>query len=148
MRLEKAMFPRSYREGGPFGLSHDQVRADDFVHNGGWYNKAGERLDFGDLSIADFRRISVGIPDGELFIVLDESDTWLRHFEGEKPDVEAPGVEYVAAKCCYIIAPLVVYLVDRFDSHRGNGTVPLRDALVARVLSTEKAREMILAAAK
>ena len=124
------------------------MRSDDFIHNGGWYNKSGERLGFGDLSIADLRRIAVGIPDGELFIVLHEQDTWLRDVKGVKLDVEAPGVEYVAAKCCYIIAPLLVHFVDRFDWHHGKETATIRDALVVEVLSSEKAKALILAAGK
>ncbi len=95
-----------------FGLHCGQIRGKDFVHNGGWYNRAGEKLGWGDLSTDDFFRIRREIEEGEMFIILGESDSFwnfvtrpglIGSMAAVKPDVEAPGVEYVAAKARYII---------------------------------------------
>src|SRR6185369_424422 len=82
------------------------------IKNAGWYNKAGEKLGWGDLSTDDFFRIRRELEDGEMFIILSERDSFwnfatqpglLGHNVVTKPDVEAPGVDYVAAKARYII---------------------------------------------
>lgn len=158
MRLTKQMYGHEFKaESRLFDLLCGQTRASRNVHNGGWYNKAGEKLGWGDLDAEDFRRISMELEEGELFVVLHESDSFWNFVTGHgvigamcttKPDVHAPGVEYVAEKCCYIVSPLMVHFVDRFGSHSGKETVSLRDALVVKVLSPEKAKELILAAGK
>jgi hypothetical protein len=126
-QLTKGMYGHQFQpKGNLFGLYCGQCRSDDFVHNGGWYNRAGEKLGWGDLSPQDFQRISDKLDDGELFIVLYESDSFwnfVTHNPGiigsmcaTKPTVGAPGVDYVAKKCCYIIASHQLYYVDRYGN--------------------------------
>jgi len=38
-----------------FGICNGQMRSCDFVHNGGWYNKSGEKIGWGDLSPSDMK---------------------------------------------------------------------------------------------
>jgi len=120
-RLTKGMFGEEF---GPvpatalFGLSCGQVRSRDFVHNGGWYNRDGEKLGWGDLTLADFQRIAEGLQGDELFIILSENDSFWSFVTSPgivptvKPTIQSPGVDYVAEKAMYIIAPMVLYVVD------------------------------------
>ena len=61
-----------------FGLYCGQMRGGDakMTHNSGWYNKSGEKLGFGDLSVKDFKKISKELEKDELFIILGESDSF------------------------------------------------------------------------
>ena len=112
-QLTKGLYGHQFENASQlFGLRCGQIRGKDFVHNGGWYNKAGEKLGWGDLSVEDFQRIRRELEEGEMFIILGESDSFwnfverpglLGHNAVTKPDVEAPGVDYVAAKARYII---------------------------------------------
>jgi hypothetical protein len=50
------------------------MRAVRVIQNGGWYNRFGEWIGWGDLSPDDFRNIAAGLIGDERFIVLRESD--------------------------------------------------------------------------
>ena len=129
-QLTKGMFGTEFgkrSETALFDLRCGQIRSRDFVHNGGWYNRAGEKLGWGDLSLADFQKIAEDLEEGELFVILHESDSFWNFVERPgiigsmavvKPTVEAPGVEFVAEKAAYIIAPMECYYVDRYGSHK------------------------------
>ena len=75
MRLTKGMFGHEFApaQGALFGFRAGQMRSNDYVHNGGWYNKAGEKLGWGDLSEEDMVRLMQELEDGEFFIILPES---------------------------------------------------------------------------
>ncbi|TSC89140.1 MAG: hypothetical protein G01um10143_521 [Parcubacteria group bacterium Gr01-1014_3] len=111
-QLVRGMYP--HVGVGPFGLSIAQMRFEGKVaHNCGWYNKSGEKLGWGDLSIEDFGQISRYLMDDEIFVVLSESAT--NDFAGALPteeSLQAPGVEYVAENAMFIIAKRRVYRVD------------------------------------
>lgn len=114
MRLTQGMYGSQFdRKDSLFGLCCGQIRyPDDAAHNGGWYNQAGEKLGWGDLSQADVFRIGCELEPGEMFIVLSESDSFWNFvtklgmvgpMHEVQPTAEAPGVEYVAKSCRYII---------------------------------------------
>jgi hypothetical protein len=122
-----------------FGIRGGQCRYHgDFVHNGGWYNKAGEKLGWGDLSPDDINRISSELADDELFVILGETDSHWNFVSFEdrdgltwkkttKEEFE-PGRKYLAEKWRYIIAPGKVYVpqsrmadYDPSDYLRGQG---------------------------
>ena len=116
---------------------------------GGWYNKAGEKLGWGDLSIEDFERIYREIEEDEVFIILGESDSFwnfvtrpglLGHNAAVKPDVEAPGVDYVAAKARFIITKNGYHFVD--DYSRKDEWVNF-DGLEFRVVSRTNAKAFL-----
>jgi hypothetical protein len=118
-RLTKGMYEDGSRD-GLFGLWLGQLRGDELVHNGGWYNRKGEKLGWGDLSARDLARIAMELKDGELFVILGEQDSYwnfvkkndfVRGRTEVRPEVDAPGIGYVAEKCRYIIAPGVLYFV-------------------------------------
>jgi hypothetical protein len=104
------------------GLRSGQIRADDLVHNGGWYNSDGEKLGWGDLSAEDLRRLRDGLPADELFIVLGESDSFwnfVTHNPGITGDfckttVEEmhPGRAYMAKNARYVIETGVIWRVE------------------------------------
>src|SRR3989338_918088 len=134
---------------GLFGLRCGQCRGDDFVHNGGWYNRAGEKLGFGDLAPADFLEVSNNLEDGEMFIILSESDSFWKFvyrpgligsMAAVKPDVEAPGVEYVAEHAMYVIARHQFYFVDRYGRKEGVVTM---GGLDFGVISKEEVNQLI-----
>jgi hypothetical protein len=124
-QLTKSMYGQEFgRTGNLFGLHCGQIRSRDFCHNAGWYNKLGEKLGWGDLSVEDFQRIRRELEEGEMFIILGEQDSFwnfvtrpglLGHNAVTKPDVEAPGVDYVASKARYIITGgFGMYFVDDY----------------------------------
>ncbi len=124
-QLTKGMYGSQFeRVSSLFGLSCGQIRGKDFVHNGGWYNKQGEKLGWGDLAVEDFQKIRRELEDGELFIILGEKDSFwnftttpglLGHNCGTKPTIEAPGVDYVAAKARFIINKEGYHFVDDYS---------------------------------
>ena len=134
-----------------FGLRCGQTRGKDFVHNGGWYNRSGEKLGWGDLSPADFLGISNEVEDGELFIILYESDSFwnfvtrpgiIGSMAAVKPDMEAPGVDFVAERCAYIIAKHQLYHVDHHGYSKENTFD--RYGLQFEVLTSDAARQLIV----
>jgi len=99
-------FSRTPREGRFAYLRKGQMRCPDNVaHNGGWYNKEGEKIGWGDLSFVDAVKVAQELDEGEMFIVMLEHDSFWRFarqimFIGAEcktaPTAEAPGKEYVA----------------------------------------------------
>lgn len=133
-----------------FGLRVGQIRGRDMVHNAGWYDRTGKKLGWGDLSPDDFRRISLDLGEGELFIVLSESDSFWNFVTRKptlatKPEEKAPGIDYVAEKCAYILGQDQMYLVDRYGD--SNQETVSRDGLAFRVLSRQAVRDMLEASA-
>lgn len=100
MRLVQGMYGKGSKL---FGLCEGQMRADDHVHNGRWYNSQGERIGWGDLSKADLRNIAVMLQEGEEFYILRESDTSWGMPKELNP--EAPGMEFISSKAVYTIKP-------------------------------------------
>lgn len=105
-----------------FGLHEGQMTSPDLVHNGGWYNKLGEKIGWGDLCPANMAIISAEIPGDELFIILSEQNSFWKFVKrpgaiGLLSEVDSlkeykPGIEYVLEKCKIIIKTsevLVVY---------------------------------------
>lgn len=125
-RLVKGMYNYGSKPASHlFGLSDGQLhnRANRIMKNAGWYNKQGEKLNnSGDLSKVDFLRISRKLMSDELFITLFETDATLNfirrkivdRMSGKELKIEAPGVDYVAENCYYIIAKRQFYIVDRY----------------------------------
>lgn len=135
------------REGNHlFGLCNGQIRAKDFVHNGLWYNKLGEKIGSGDLSTEDFLTIRRELEEGEMFIILSEHAYSLDLIR--KPgllDVNALDVDYVAAKAKYIITKPTengfgMYVVDNF--RRKEDQINL-DGLMFHVMKREDAKAFL-----
>jgi hypothetical protein len=108
--LTKGMYGNEFSgRRGRFNIRCGQVRADDYQHNVGWYNAAGEKLGWGDLSREDLKNIAAGLEPGESFILLRESASyWDFRFPGVFNDTsgldpEAPGADYVNAHAHIII---------------------------------------------
>ena len=139
MQLTKGIFDRSVPRGEQplFGLSTSQMRGNEIVHNGGWYNLAGEKLGWGDLAARDFVRILVEIPHGEAFIVLGEGAShwdFLRDFGGKPEamalDPAAPGIDYVLEHMRWVIVSGSAAKAS-FAQARGSclaGTLPSRNS--------------------
>ncbi len=98
-----------------FGLHCGQMCSKGkLTHNSGWYNKAGEKLGWGDLSTYDVARISAELEAGELFVILSESDSyWNPRRNGISES--APGVTYIAMHAVFIVVQGYVYSVDSWD---------------------------------
>ena len=119
-------YGRPYSRRGRFGLMCGQMRGRScrVMKNAGWYDAAGRKLGWGDLSDADMRRIAAGLRKGELFIVLSETASWWEFVtfigRGKKRRMKvsrrekAPGKKYLAEKASHILAPRKPLLVDRF----------------------------------
>lgn len=103
---------------GPFDLKCGQMRANQFTHNSGWYNKFGQKLGFGDLSAKDIKTISKEIPEDELFYVLSETDSFwnfvtkisiIGSLSTTDPKEQEPGIEYVEEHFIYLITRNKIY---------------------------------------
>jgi hypothetical protein len=154
-RLSKGMYGNEFGrtpETALFLLKCGQMRGRDLVHNGGWYNRAGEKLGWGDLEPADFQRIAEELEEGELFIILSESDSFwnfVTHNPGSigsrcatSADVNAPGVDYVAEKAMYIIGRMELYIVDRWGSNKSDTT--RIEGLTFKRLTKDAAKALIV----
>lgn len=144
--LTKGMFEYRLENPAPstrFGLSNGQFYHGytELIHNGYWYNKHGERLGWGDLSVENFQRISEEIEDNELFIILSEHDGYrriVRQSQGRETDtLHAPGVKYVAEHAAFIITKNKLYGVehlwqskDEFIMRRGLKFIVMQPELV------------------
>src|ERR1700686_2213735 len=108
-QLTKGMYGDQFkRESRLFGIACGQMRAAELVHNGGWYNKDGEKLGWGDLSLSDMDRIASELEEGELFVILGEQDSfWSFVYARGLPNIgleeTAPGKAYVADKARFIV---------------------------------------------
>jgi hypothetical protein len=126
MRLVKGLYGHEFRnESTLFGLRCGQMRADDIIHNGGWYNRQGEKLGWGDLSETDLYRIAAELEPGELFIVLPEGASYWDFGVVGKPkangDMQAPGVDYVANNASWVIEPGIATHVSAFTAKPWRG---------------------------
>ncbi len=153
-RLTKGMFGHEFGRPGEasslFGLRCGQIRSKDYVHNGGWYNRQGEKLGWGDLSLDDLQRIEQQLEEGELFIILYEADSFRAFVRSPgiigsrsvvNPDIEAPGVQFVAERCCIIIAHGRLCYVDRYGEQREKSFAC--DGVRFEVLAPEEAKQFI-----
>lgn len=115
MQLTRDMYWRRLRrEENPFGICWGQIRPARISHNGRWFNKAGERLGWGDLSMSDLQRVAVEILASELFIVVAERNALLSQPEEVQ---RAPGVEHVAEYADYIVGRDKIFFVDRYGNY-------------------------------
>lgn len=105
------------RQSTLFDIKCGQIRSgrDKRTHNSGWYNKAGQKLGWGDLATSDMVRIAHELEPEELFITLSEGmSSWETSYYGVSE--EAPGVDYVAEHALYIIAPKHLYMVTDWET--------------------------------
>ena len=140
-------------QGTKFGLHNGQCRGNDMVHNGGWYNQKGEKLGWGDLSPDDAINLMMCLLPGEVFVVLPESASFwdfvtkpglLGSNAQTKPDIEAPGQEYVMAKCQYIfLGGLLGYGYFVSEYNRPGDTDFLKGDARFRRISREEANLVI-----
>lgn len=123
MKLTKGMYGTQLEPRvGLFGLHCGQLCSGlvRIFKNAGWYNKRGERLGWGDLSQKNLREIFKEIPDGEIFIILGETDAFWNFVTKlgvvgslckTKSRIQAPGIDYVFNKCRAIVARNKLYYV-------------------------------------
>jgi hypothetical protein len=86
----------------PFGMLNGQIRHDAIITSAGWYNFEGEKLGYGDLSLADMAKISKNISGKEMFFVLSEGDSFWNLPKGANSS--EPGTAYVIANASWVIA--------------------------------------------
>lgn len=158
MKLVKGMYGHEFgaRDAGVlFGFHAGQMRAHDFVHNGGWYNGLGEKLGWGDLDPSDFLKIKNGIDKGEVFIILPERASFWNFVTDNpgpigacartQPTAEAPGIDYVIEHAMYMIDCRNVFVVS--DYRTGEvGSIGMRGSdtkVVAHFISRETVRQIL-----
>ena len=91
----------------PFGLLNAQIRLNSVLNNAGWFNLAGEKVGYGDLSMADLAVISSKISSKECFFALSEFDTvW-----NIPKDLKAnePGKDFVLKHCVWACAKQAIF---------------------------------------
>ncbi len=157
-QLTKGMYGDEFNPTGDlFGLYCRQMRGGKtkLTHNSGWYNKSGEKLGWGDLSTKDFRKISRELKNGELFIILSESDSYWNFITPQHGPLNkmakkkglkmmaAPGVDYVTEHAMYIIARNQLYCVDRYGDSKKK--TEKRGGLQFKVLKLGAAKALITA---
>lgn len=94
------------------------------VHNGGWYNAAGEKIGWGDLDDDDLRRLADEMPRKGLLFILGEQDSFWK-FVTYNPGIigdmcqtsseeKMPGMDYLLSKAMIVILAGGWYIVDRY----------------------------------
>lgn len=138
-RLTKGLFDQDVARGVQplFGLRSSRMACSEIVHNGGWYNLAGEKLGWGDLSAVDIIRLMAELQGDEAFLVIGEHAThwaFTRHdrarFGTAGMDPSAPGLVYVLKHLRWVILLGVAYQVS--DNHKGGPTVDQKGWLKLR----------------
>ena len=128
-RLVPNVYPRFGR--GLFGIGEGQMRSDDLVHNGSWFNADGVKLCWGDLSIKDLMTIRDGLQGDEVFAICGEHDSfWELHPQfarGKNVDVDMsrPGREWLKGHAWYVIVRGHVYSQHGVSELRGLDFEPL-----------------------
>ena len=149
MKLIEGMFGSEFgnhtEASKAFGLRTGQMRSRETIHNGGWYNAVGSKIGWGDLNPADYEVIQRNLDDGDVFVILSESDSFWSFVTGNPgvigsmcsttPDASAPGQAYVIDKARMLITKDRVAYVDRYVTDSGG-------------FSEEEARALIVTAAK
>jgi hypothetical protein len=141
-QLTKGMFGMGYGrvDSRParelFGFSSGHISRQDLIHNGGWYNKAGEWLGWGDLSPLNLKRLAEVLEEGEIFVVLYERDRAGNGCEDATPT-------FLAENAGYVVTKDVVHYVDRYGDSKGEKTVDMHYDLTCQVLSPEAFAKML-----
>lgn len=73
VKLTQGMF--SDPKCNAFGLSYAQVKTNPLFKSAGWFNRKGEKLGYGDLSVQDLWSIANQLHDDDVFLALTEADT-------------------------------------------------------------------------
>lgn len=134
-RLTKGMYLEGTQNRSTlFDIWNGQMREQRIVHNGGWYNRACEKLGWGDLNAGDLLRISHSLQKEEFFVVLPESSSTLGlGITGSmSPSERQTVIDYIATNCRYIIAQDVIYVPDRFESKQEETRID-RGVLMTRI---------------
>jgi len=125
-RLVKGVFdePVARAELPLFGLRSSHMACSEIVHNGGWYNLAGEKLGWGDLAARDFIRLMAELQGDEAFLVIGEQASfwYFSEFEAKRQgtvglDPTVPGLDYVLKHLRWAVLPNVAYFIDGL--HKG-----------------------------
>lgn len=148
--LIERMFQRS-RDHVPsrrFGIHEGQCLADDFVHNGRWFNRHGHYLGWGDLSERDLNTIANELEDGELFLVMREYDfcIYIRDRKGTYTWESLHADErqqYVYDYTAFLVAPGKVYEMGGFAQDGTTRTT--RGGLIIQHMSRERFMQAIKA---
>jgi hypothetical protein len=129
-----------------YGLYSGQTRGEEFLRNVGWYNSAGERLGWGDLSRDDIRRLMSELPANQYFVILGEVDAYwnfMRRATAERTaglDIEAPGIEYLIEFARYAVTK------GHFNGINRHGVVDvscIKAGLVHEYISPEQLRALL-----
>lgn len=126
------------REGQMRGIGHR-------VHNGGWYNAAGQKIGWGDLDDKDLERLAENMPRNGVLFILGEHDSFWK-FVTYNPgicgdlcqtsaDEKTPGTDYMLDKAMIVIVADRWYWVDRwgYDTAKND----------QHAISEEKMRELV-----
>lgn len=126
------------REGQMRGTGHR-------VHNGGWYNAAGQKIGWGDLEDKDLERLADNMPRNGVLFILGEQDSFWK-FVTYNPgiigdlcetsaDEKSPGLDYMLDKAMIVIVANRWYWVDRW------GYSTAKDD--PRAISADQMRELV-----
>lgn len=138
-QLTIGMYGDAYqRTSNLFGLRCGQIRYEGRrTHDAGWYNKAGEKIGWGDLSNHDMTQIASELATDELFIVLGVGDTYMDNVVPEN----YPSIDYVASCATFIVAPGHCYVINDWE-HTPKKTTYL-GVMQYEVLTREQAVKLI-----
>jgi hypothetical protein len=127
------------------GCKTGQMRQNEKVHNGGWYNATGEKIGWGDLNQDDIDRIAHRLPkDGVLFILGEQDSFWkfVTHNPGPIGDCcvtnaqeKNPGIEYVLERAFLVFVRNTAYWSDRYGYSSPNSS--------RTYLTTEQMRKLV-----
>lgn len=136
MQMSTGMFGSEFEHGTPtnearelFGISCGQIRTRDLVHNGGWYDKEGYKLGWGDLGPVDFPRIQKALEKDQVFVILSEVDSFWKFVQGPikimgwmqntNPMMNHPGRKYLTEHGMMLITSTKVFCISDYSNDYG-----------------------------
>lgn len=133
------------------GIVSGQMRAREYIHNGGWYNVRGEKIGWGDLSTDDLEHIAEVMKGNseEVFVVLSEQASFWNFvssfgFTGASCETDGteqnPGINYVANHARYAITGDGLFFIhneEEIENWKTDFTKPMSREVLRQLLENK-----------
>ncbi len=124
-----------YTKIGDMEIMNNVTITDPFITISAWYDKNGNRIGLGELSLKDLKLISENLKYDELFIIVNIDDSFWCFISGKKPERNLDLDENVSKDFLYnnsiiIIAKNKMYIVDYLNRENATTNIYIRKGFV------------------
>ena len=91
-------------------LEVGQMRATDTFHNAGWYNRAGDKIGWGDLDYREVAKIPLRLSPGEMLYVLPEYKSFWDLRDTDR-DESRPGLDWIWDHASAVITMSGIHII-------------------------------------